>query len=93
MARRNPVEVAKNKYFRNLKFRKIYPILFYYKCVKCGNEFCREPMYECQERDARFGWSQYYQGCTCCFNNKEGFRKCLEDKQLILTENGFVLRR
>lgn len=89
MARRNLLEETKKRYFKNLKFRRIYPWLFYHGCIKCGDEFCREPMYECQEHSIMFTWSKYYRGCTHCFNSKDEFRKYLEDEGMILTEDNF----
>lgn len=90
MARKNPLEEVKKRYFRNLKIRKIYPLLLYYGCVKCGYEFCREQMYECKERDVIYNWSSYYNGCSHCFKNKDEFRKYLEDKGFIYAESDFV---
>ena len=89
MARRNPLEETKKRYFQNLKIRKIHPWLFYHSCIKCGDEFCREQMYECQEHSIIFTWSNYYTGCTHCFNNKDEFRKYLEDEEKILKDDDF----
>ena len=90
MARRNPLEETKKRYFKNLKIRKIHPWLFYYSCIKCGDEFCREPMYECQEHSIIFTWSNYYMGCSHCFNSKDEFRKYLEDSGTICVESDFI---
>lgn len=86
MARRNPLEERKKEYFKNLKFHIIHPWLLYYKCVKCGDEFCREPMYKC---DVTNIVPQYCTGCTHCFKSKEEFRKYLEDNRMIFTEADF----
>ena len=90
MARRNPLEETKKRYFQNLKIRKIHPWLLYHKCIKCGDEFCREPMYECQEDSIIFTWSYYYDGCLHCFNSKDEFRKYLEDNGVICVESDFI---
>ena len=89
MARRNPLEEMKKKYFKGLKIKKIHPWLTYFDCIKCGDEFCREPMYECSEPDNYFTWHHYYRGCTHCFSSNEDFRKYLEDKGYIHTEENF----
>ena len=86
MARRNPLEEMKKKYFRGLKIREFHPWSFYYSCIKCGDEFCREKMYECKEHNIFFTYSNYYRGCTHCFNSKDEFRKYLEDEGKILKE-------
>lgn len=91
MARRNPLEEMKKKYFQNLKISKVHPWLFYHSCIKCGDEFCREPIYECIEPSICFSSERYYyRGCTHCFNSVENFRKYLEDKDKICVENDFV---
>ena len=46
-------------------------------------------MYECQEHSIIFTWSNYYTGCTHCFNNEDEFRKYLEDEEEILKEDDF----
>ena len=90
MARRNPLEETKKRYFKNLKIRKIHPWLFYHSCIKCGDKFCREPMYECQEPSIIFTWSFYHRGCSHCFNSKDEFRKYLEDSGVICVESDFI---
>lgn len=90
MARRSPLVEMKKKYFKNLTIREIHPWLFYHKCVKCGDEFCRETMYGCEERSVYFEWWYHYEGCTHCFNSKDEFKKYLEDKGTILTEKDFI---
>ena len=90
MARKNPLEETKKIYFQNLKIRKIHPWLFYHSCIKCGDEFCREPMYECQEPSIIFTWSFYHSGCSHCFNSKDEFRKYLEDSGVICVESDFI---
>ena len=89
MARRNPLEETKKRYFQNLKIRKIHPWLFYHSCIKCGDEFCRETMYECRSTNIYLYHDNYYRGCTHCFNNKNDFRKYLEDEGKIYTEDNF----
>ena len=90
MARRNRLEETKKRYFKNLKIRKIFPWFLYHKCIKCGDEFCREPMYECKEHSIIFTWSNYYMGCSHCFISKDEFRKYLEDNGTICVESDFI---
>ncbi len=90
MAERNPLEVIKKRYFKHLIIKKIYPLLFYKKCIKCGNEFCRESMYKCKEPSIYFLWSKYFTGCTHCFKSKEELKKYLEENGRILTEDDFI---
>ena len=89
MARRNPLEETKKRYFKYLNIRKIHPWLFYHECIKCGDEFCREPMYECSEHSAYFSMINYYKGCCHCFNSEEEFRRYLEENKNILVEDDF----
>lgn len=90
MARRNPLEETKKRYFKNLKFIKIYSWLFYHDCIKCGDEFCREQMYKCEERSICLNdHLNYYYGCTHCFANENEFRQYLEDNRKILKEKDF----
>lgn len=90
MTRRNPLEETKKRYLKNLKFRKIHPWLFYHECVKCGDEFCREPLYECEEESIfLIDFTNYYYGCSNCFSNENEFREYLEDKEKILKEEDF----
>ena len=90
MARRNPLGKTKKRYFKNLKFIKIYPWLSFHECIKCGDEFCREPMYECKEISICLPDQLYhYYGCTHCFSNKSEFQQYLEDKKIILKEENF----
>lgn len=92
MARRNPFEEKKKRYFDCLRIKKIHPWLIYHDCIKCGDEFCREPMYECTESQFDFSFNIYYTGCTHCFSSKEDFRKYLEDRGCIYTEENFKSR-
>lgn len=79
----------KKRYFKNLTIRKTYPWLFYHKCVKCGDEFCREIMYECEEKSVYFEWCYRYEGCTHCFKSKDEFKEYLENEGTILKEDDF----
>ena len=47
-------------------------------------------MYECQEHSIIFTWSNYYNGCSHCFNSKDEFRKYLEDNGTICVESDFI---
>ena len=89
MARRNPLTETKKRYFKNLTIRKIHPWLFYHQCIKCGDEFCREPMYECQEENILYSCFTYYKGCSHCFHSKDEFREYLEEEEKILKEENF----
>lgn len=89
MARRNPLIETKKRYFKNLAIRKIHPWLFYHQCIKCGDEFCREPMYECQEQNILYPCFTYYKGCSHCFHSKDEFREYLGEEGKILKEENF----
>ena len=89
MTRRNPEEVEKKRYFNGITIRKIYPWLAYHRRVKCGDEFCREYMYECSEPIIGFSMYNYYEGCTHCFNSKTEFRQYLEDHGKIYTKDNY----
>lgn len=89
MARRNPLTETKKIYFKNLTIRKVHPWVFYHQCIKCGDEFCREPMYKCQEQSIFPPWFNYYKGCSHCFHNKEEFHEYFEEEGKILKEENF----
>ena len=89
MARRTPLLEVKKKYFKQLSIRKFYPWLVYHKCEKCGDEFCREKMYICDEPTLFFTTNLYTYGCTHCFRSENEFRQYLEDKEIILTKEDF----
>lgn len=86
--KRDPNKVEKIRYFKNISFRKCFPIL-YTECCKCKMEYKFESMYECNYINYLVNWYCYKHGCTECFSSEEEFRKFLEDKRYILTENNY----
>lgn len=83
---RNPIEQKKIKYYKNIQYRKIKPLFLWTKCVKCGNEFRRETMYELGEPSVIFSYYYFKQGCQNCFSSMDDFKKWCEENVLIKPE-------
>ncbi len=85
---RNPKEYEKLQYYKNVRYRKIRPLFFWYKCDKCGNEFRRETMYELIEPSIiGVSWDYHKRGCQNCFPTKEHFKKWCEEEILLKPED------
>lgn len=88
--RRSPLEEQKKSYFKWLRIKKIKPLFFFYRCDKCGDEFRREIMFECEEPSiVGLSWNYYKRGCRHCFGNETEFRNWLEETGKILKESDF----
>lgn len=77
--KRDPKEEYINYYNNSIKIKKIYPLLFWKKCERCGMEYIREPMYKCDSialPDLPVDMVHY--GCTNCFNNQWQFKNWLQ---------------
>ena len=86
--KRNPCEVEKIKYYKNIHIKKCFPIL-YTECCKCKMEYKFESMYECSYMSHIIDWIFYKHGCTECFSSKDEFRKYLENTGTLLTEDNY----
>lgn len=87
---RNPIQHAKKRYFDNISIKKIKPLLFYTECNKCGMEYKRETMYECQcPLEPRLEITNYVRGCSHCFTSKNDFRDYLENNNIIYTDETY----
>lgn len=87
--KRDPKEVIKQKYFKNIRIKKFRPMFLWYSCECCGQQFRREPMFECSELSIAFTRSHHYRGCLNCFKNEEEFRQWLIDNGYLLSEDDF----
>ena len=82
--KKNPVEIQMNKYYKSIKFKKIFPIFIYHECDKCHNIFVRETMYRCTYDDICLeNMVHSYTGCTECFPTMESFKKHCEHYKII----------
>lgn len=75
---RDPKEKFVNDCLNSISIHKFFPILFYYRCDKCGMEYKRELMYECESEDYVTSFVIRRMGCAHCFPSKNDFRKWLE---------------
>jgi hypothetical protein len=84
--KRDPKQQYIDEHISSIRVKKIYPFLFYHQCLKCGMEYIREPMYECSYRDWFFEHTSYHEGCSNCFSSENDFKKWLQDKKILYTE-------
>ena len=84
--KRDPKELFIKQHLNSITTKKVKSIFFWHKCEKCGKEFRREPMYECECLD-EFSLSSfyYYFGCTNCFSDKDKFVEWLQDTGRVYT--------
>ena len=75
---RDPKEKFVSDCLNSISIHKFFPILFYYRCDKCGMEYKREVMYECDFRDEITSFVIRRMGYSRCFSSKNDFRKWLE---------------
>lgn len=88
--RRNPMNKAIEEYMQGIKVKKIHPRLTYHRCEMCGYEYKKEPMWEARVPLVIFeGHTRYYIGCQHCFQTRDEFRKYLEERGKIYTEESF----
>lgn len=83
---RDPKEKYVNDCLNSISIHKFFPILFYYRCDKCGMEYKRELMYECESRDCMTSFVLRNMGCSHCFSSKNDFRKWLEKTGKLYTK-------
>ena len=83
---RDPKEKFVNDCLNSISIHKFFPILFYYRCDKCGMEYKRELMYECEFRDYMSSFVIRKMGCSRCFPSKNDFRKWLEKTGKLYTK-------
>ncbi len=83
--KRNPVEASVNEKLRSIKVKTIKPLIFWTRCCKCGNEFKREPMYQCSYEDYCLDHTHYYSGCTHCFKSGDDLVSYLQDNHILYT--------
>lgn len=83
--RRDPKQHYIDEYMKSVRVKRIFPLLFHYKCNKCGMEYIREPMYEGSELDC-VGEKEYIRGCSHCFYSKDQFRTWAQDNGYLYTE-------
>lgn len=86
---RDPKEVRKRNYYKNLNVRVFKPLFFWHSCECCGHEYRREPMYECAEPSLIFTWTHYFRGCMNCFSSKEHFLQWLMEEGYVLDDKAF----
>lgn len=84
--KRDPIKSFKEKYTKRFQITDFFPLLFWTKCEKCGNEFRGEGMYEAIVWAFPFSKDIYKHGCKECFPTKEEFRE-------FLVENGYVEKK
>ena len=91
--KRNPTEEMIKEYQKRIRYRKIFPILSWYRCDKCGNEFIREKMYSFEKPlfyrgvlvlQSIFNVHKY--GCKRCFVDISDFREYC-NKRFVLSED------
>ncbi len=83
---RDPKEKYVSDCLNSVSIHKFFPILFYYRCDKCGMEYKRELMYECEFRDCTTYFVLRNMGCSHCFFSKNDFRKWLEKTGKLYTK-------
>ena len=84
--KRDPKELFIKQHLNSITTKKVKSIFFWHKCEKCGQEFRREPMYECECLDEFLLYSfYYYYGCTNCFSDKNEFIEWLQDTKRVYT--------
>ncbi len=85
--KRDPEEQYIKKKMASITVKKIYPRFFYHRCIKCGFEYKKEPMYKCNLDDRILIDVTYtYYGCNHCFDSKAQFIKYLQDSGITYTE-------
>lgn len=84
---RNPKEKYIKHFMNSIKIKTFIPIVFWYRCNKCGMEYKRELIYKgIKEDDTFFGEKASLIGCCHCFKNSEDFKKWLNEINFLYSE-------
>lgn len=88
--KRDPKEKFVADHLNSISIHEFTPIFFYHHCDKCGMEYKRELMYECDFRDYMSSFVIRRIGCSRCFPSKNDFRKWLEETGKLYTREFLV---
>lgn len=84
--KRDPEKHYIKKKMDTIRVKKIYPRFFYYPCEKCGFEYKKENMYQCDWEDSRLILSYTRYGRSHCFDSETQFVKYLQDNGILYNE-------